>query len=121
MASDKTANLGLTLTTDDQTLFKEWREAINGKGEETASFSNAQIIDNWAGEVGAKLPSIDANTKAISEEATRATAKESELSDAISKAGKIDDVQVDGKSVVANKVANIDLSSFSKGVIFRDW
>jgi hypothetical protein len=58
MADEKTTNLGLTLTTDDSTLFKTWRETVNGKGDDESSFSNAQIIDNWAGEVNDKLADI---------------------------------------------------------------
>lgn len=48
-------------------------------------------------------------------EASRAQAKEAELETAISQAGKIDDVKVDGASVVVDKVANIDLSEYAKG------
>lgn len=58
MADEKTTNLGLTLTTDDSTLFKTWRETVNGKGDDESSFSNAQIIDKWAGEVNDKLADI---------------------------------------------------------------
>lgn len=58
MADEKTTNLGLTLTTDDTTLFKTWRETVNGKGDDESSFSNAQIIDNWAGDVNDKLADV---------------------------------------------------------------
>ena len=40
----KSTYLGLELTDDDTTLFKNWREAINSSD----STSNAQIIDTWA-------------------------------------------------------------------------
>lgn len=45
----------------------------------------------------------------LSAETARATIREDELEKAISEAGKIDDVKVDGTSVVTDKVANIDL------------
>jgi hypothetical protein len=57
---------------------------------------------------------IDANKESISAETTRATAKETELENAIKEAGKIDDVKVNDVSVVINKVANIDLTSYAK-------
>ena len=51
----------------------------------------------------------------ITNEVTRATAKENELSASIEdlkiNGGKVQDVQVNGKSVVSNKVANIDIST----------
>lgn len=50
------------------------------------------------------------NTTLINEETARATAKESVLEKAISEAGKIDDVRVNGESVVTDKIADIDLS-----------
>lgn len=50
------------------------------------------------------------NTTLINEETARATAKESALEKAISEAGKIDDVRVNGESVVTDKIADIDLS-----------
>lgn len=49
----------------------------------------------------------------VKAEAARAAAKETELENAISKAGKIDDVRVNGTSVVTDKVANIDLSDYA--------
>lgn len=48
----------------------------------------------------------------IDAEVTRATTKESELEAAIKEAGKIDDVKVNGTSVVTDKVANIDLTNY---------
>ena len=57
---------------------------------------------------------IDANEEAIMAETTRATAKETELENAIKEAGKIDDVKVNDVSVVTDKVANIDLTSYAK-------
>jgi hypothetical protein len=45
----------------------------------------------------------------IETETKRATAREDELEKAISEGGKIQDVKVDGESVVTDKVANIDL------------
>lgn len=54
-------------------------------------------------------------TASLNTEITRATAKENELSEKIDdlkvNGGKLQDVQVNGKSVVSNKVANIDISS----------
>lgn len=51
----------------------------------------------------------------IANEVTRATTKENELSEKIDdlkvNGGKVQDVQVNGKSVVSNKVANIDITS----------
>lgn len=46
----KTTNLGLNLTTDDQTTFKAWRESIDGNGTEENP-SNMQIIDEFAGRI----------------------------------------------------------------------
>lgn len=57
--SEKTTNIGLTLTTDDQTLFRDWREIINGKGEGDKK-SNAQIIDEA---FATKQDKIDAEHK----------------------------------------------------------
>jgi hypothetical protein len=46
----KTTNLGLNLTTDDNTLFQTWRESIDGQGD-ADSLSNMQIIDQFAGNI----------------------------------------------------------------------
>ena len=48
----------------------------------------------------------------LNNEISRATTKESELEAAIKEAGKIDDVKVNGTSVVTDKVANIDLTNY---------
>lgn len=46
-------------------------------------------------------------------EIDRATAKDDSLEKAISEAGKIDDVKVNGTSVVTDKVANVDLTDYA--------
>lgn len=48
MADERTINIGLKLTTDESTLFKDWHKIINGKGV-GESRSNAQIIDEAIG------------------------------------------------------------------------
>ena len=50
----------------------------------------------------------------LSEEKTRAIARENEIEQKISQTGKVDDVQVNGESVVQDRVANIDLSPYAK-------
>ena len=40
----KTPNIGLNLTTDEKTSFKDWREAMDGS-EHTSGKSNMEIID----------------------------------------------------------------------------
>lgn len=49
----KTANLGLELTTDENTTFESWRKAQNGEGDGSAAapFSNAQLLDEFAGKI----------------------------------------------------------------------
>lgn len=46
----KTKNLGLNLTTDDETLFGDWRKSIDGENGETEK-SNMQILDEVVGEL----------------------------------------------------------------------
>lgn len=53
----KTTNLGLELTDDNSTKFKNWREAINGVGE-GENKSNMQLIDEFAGEVKSQLENV---------------------------------------------------------------
>lgn len=50
----------------------------------------------------------------LSEEKTRAITRENEIEQKISQTGKVDDVQVNGESVVQDRVANIDLSPYAK-------
>lgn len=49
----KTTNLNLELTTDNTTIFEDWRIALNGDGvgTELSPFSNMQLIDNFAGAI----------------------------------------------------------------------
>ena len=56
----KTTNLGLELTDDNSTKFKDWREKINGVGDgDTIPKSNMQLIDEFAGSVNTILGDID--------------------------------------------------------------
>jgi hypothetical protein len=56
----KTTNLGLELTNDNSTTFKDWREKINGVGDgDTIPKSNMQLIDEFAGSVNTILGDID--------------------------------------------------------------
>jgi hypothetical protein len=50
----KTINLGLELTDDNSTTFKDWREKINGVGS-GENKSNMQIIDEFAGQINEML------------------------------------------------------------------
>lgn len=50
----------------------------------------------------------------LSEEKTRAITRENEIEQKISQTGKIDDVQVNGESVVQDRVANINLLPYAK-------
>ncbi len=52
----------------------------------------------------------------VEEESTRAQTKEKELEEAISEAGKVDDVLVDGVSVVEDKVAKVDLQPLKDSI-----
>lgn len=52
----KTVNLGLNLTTDDNTKFKDWRKTIDGDEN-----SNMQILDEAIGEIKARLNSMEGN------------------------------------------------------------
>lgn len=56
----KTKNLALELITDENTLFKEFREKLIGEGEGTESspFSNMQIIDKEVGDLKEKLDNL---------------------------------------------------------------
>ncbi len=55
----KTTNLGLELTTDDTTKFKDFREAMNGEGDGIEkSKSNMQIIDEAIGDIDTALSAI---------------------------------------------------------------
>lgn len=49
----------------------------------------------------------------LSEEKTRAITRENEIEQKISQKGNVDDVQVNGESVVQDRVANIDLSPYA--------
>ena len=60
----KTTNLNLELTTDDQTLFEDWRLSQNGQNE-VGSESNAQLIDAWAGKVDGLLDGVETLLAAI--------------------------------------------------------
>jgi hypothetical protein len=60
----KTTNLNLELTTDDQTLFEDWRLSQNGQNE-VGSESNMQLIDAWAGEVNGLLDGVETLLAAI--------------------------------------------------------
>lgn len=44
----KTTNLNLNLTTDASTLFKDWRDSIDGNNS-SPNYSNMQIIDEAVG------------------------------------------------------------------------
>lgn len=56
----KTNNLGLELTDDPSTNFKDWREALNGVGDGTVTpKSNMQLIDEFAGQINEILGDID--------------------------------------------------------------
>ena len=55
-----TENLGLELTTDNSTKFKDWREKINGVGDgDTIPKSNMQLIDDAIGVINTQLGDID--------------------------------------------------------------
>ena len=60
----KTVNLGLELTDDNSTKFKDWREKINGVGDGEIK-SNMQIIDNAIGDINTQLGNIDTALTAI--------------------------------------------------------
>ena len=77
-----------------------------------SSFTSDQWKAITSGITSELVAQITTNKDAITQETTRAQAKETELEDAISKAGKIDDVKIDGTSVVTDKVANIDLTDY---------
>lgn len=63
MADKKTPNIGLTLTTDEKTLFKDWRDIINGEGTDENP-SNAQIVDKAIGALSqSKQDKIDSTNK----------------------------------------------------------
>lgn len=53
----KTANLGLNLTTDDNTKFKDWRKTIDGDEN-----SNMKIIDEAIGAINARLNNMEGNS-----------------------------------------------------------
>lgn len=56
----KTTNLGLELTDDNSTKFKDWREKMNGVGDgDTIPKSNMQLIDEFAGQINEILGDID--------------------------------------------------------------
>ena len=57
----KTENIGLVLTNDEYTLFKNWWRIQNGIGEgtDTSPLSNAQIIDAEFGKVDNKFTKVD--------------------------------------------------------------
>lgn len=83
----------------------------------TAEASTRQTNDETLqSNIDAEAKTREANDNAIQSnldaEISRAQVKESELETAISEAGKIDDVQVNGTSVVTDKVANVDLSNY---------
>ena len=54
----KTTNLGLELTDDNSTKFKDWREKMNGVGS-GENKSNMQLIDEFAGQINEILGDID--------------------------------------------------------------
>jgi len=64
----KTTNLGLELTDDDSTEFKNWREKINGSGS-GENKSNMQLIDEFAGEVKTQLENVTGIASEISQTA----------------------------------------------------
>lgn len=57
----------------------------------------------------------------LSEEKTRAIAREDEIEQKITQIGKVDDVQVNGESVVQDRVAQIDLSPYAKADSLNDY
>lgn len=57
----------------------------------------------------------------LSEEKTRAITRENEIEQKISQKGNVDDVQVNGESVVQDRVANIDLSPYAKEAELNDY
>lgn len=66
----KTDNLGLTLTTDDATQFKPWREQLDGQGAgtEASPLSNMQLIDKAMGEMQTAIGNVSAALDTINGE-----------------------------------------------------
>lgn len=59
MVNSRTTNLNLELITDPNTTFEHWRLALNGEGNGTTlPFSNAQKIDQFAGQINTALSGI---------------------------------------------------------------
>lgn len=109
--SDQWKAITSGITSDLVTQIATNKDAI---AQETADREDAiyNVELNLDEEITRAKAEESALSESISSEAARATAKETELETAISQAGKIDDVQVNGTSVVSDKVANIDLTSY---------
>ena len=119
LGEDKIARIDLTSYAKQSDLSSEIDRAKEAESSLKASITAVEselTSETSAREEADKTlqANIDANEEAITAETTRATTKEAELENAIKEAGKIDDVKVNDVSVVTDKVANIDLTSYAK-------
>ena len=119
LGEDKIARIDLTPYAKQSDLSSEIDRAKESESSLSSSLDalKSDLISEASARESADKTlqaNIDANEEAITAETTRATTKETELENAIKEAGKIDDVKVNDVSVVTDKVANIDLTSYAK-------
>jgi hypothetical protein len=113
--SSESKSYGETISVIDKIITNEYGH-ITGVNIKNVTFPNvdATLNEDSTNPVQNKTltQSIKTLQQDIASEAEARASKDEELEKKIDKAGKIDDVQVNGTSVVTDKVANIDLTNY---------
>lgn len=118
LSSDSDYNDGVYNETFTRTTYYYIYTDSSADSGSTVDGLDARVTDleaNLNSETSDRQDKDNELSTSITNEVTRATAKEKELSASIEdlkiNGGKVQDVQVNGKTVVSDKVANIDISS----------
>ena len=108
----ETGNWAFEFTLNNSAFTQDQWDAITSGINSTLV---AQIETNKT-DIETNKTNIEANKIVIAQEKERAEVAEKKLEDSIKEAGKIDDVLVDGTSVVTNKAASIDLKTIKVSI-----
>ena len=101
--------------TELEDKIKELVKAIESKADQSSIDTLTTAITTLSSDVSALSNTVSTklDTTTFTDYQTTVDTKFDNIEKEISKAGKIDDVQVNGQSVVEDKVAKIDLSSYA--------